>query len=134
VFALTMAGDDDTKDAQLWDVRTQVDGLAADVKTVHERLDSSITSSNKRFDQLDLAQTATTTTLDDIVSRLDALTTMLTELPKDYGGDTEQEDGDHHGRARRVVRRPSMTHLLRLNLKFHILMANMILLHILIGN
>ena len=31
----------------------------------------------------------------------------LTELQKDYGGDTEQEDGDHRGRARRVVRRPS---------------------------
>jgi hypothetical protein len=107
VFALTMVGDDDTKDAQLWDVRTRVDGLAADVKTIHEQLDSSITSSNERFDQLDLAQTATTTTLDDIVSRLDALTMTLTELQKDYGGDTEQEDGDRRGRARRVVRRPS---------------------------
>jgi small-conductance mechanosensitive channel len=63
-----MAGDDDTTDAQLRDVRTQVDGLAADVKTMLERLDSSITSSNDRFDQLDLAQTAITTTLDDIVS------------------------------------------------------------------
>jgi hypothetical protein len=63
-----MVGDDDTKDAQLRDVRTRVDGLAADVKTIHERLDSSITSSNERFDQLDLAQMATTTTLDDIVS------------------------------------------------------------------
>jgi hypothetical protein len=107
VFALTMAGDDDTMDAQLRDVQTQVDGLAADVKTMHERLDSSITSSNDRFDQLDLAQTATTTMLDDIVSRLDALTTTLTELQKDHGGDTEQEDGDRHGRARHVVRRPS---------------------------
>jgi small-conductance mechanosensitive channel len=68
VFVLTMAGDDDTTDAQLRDVRTQVDGLATDVKTMHERLDSSITSSNDRFDQLDLAQMATTTTLDDIVS------------------------------------------------------------------
>jgi small-conductance mechanosensitive channel len=68
VFVLTMAGDDDTTDAQLRDVRTQVDGLATDVKTMHERLDSSITSSNDRFDQLDLAQMATTTTLNDIVS------------------------------------------------------------------
>jgi hypothetical protein len=107
VFALTMVGDDDTKDAQLRDVRTRVDGLATDVKMIHERLDSSITSSNDRFDQLDLAQTATMTTLDDIVSRLDALTMTLTELQKDYGGDTEQEDGDRCGRARRVVRRPS---------------------------
>jgi hypothetical protein len=102
-----MAGDDDTTDAQLRDARTQVDGLAADVKTMHERLDSSITSSNERFDQLDLAQMATTTTLDDIVSRLDALTTTLTELQNDYGGDTEQEDGDRRGRSRRMVRRPS---------------------------
>jgi hypothetical protein len=68
VFVLTMAGDDDTTDAQLRDVWTQVDGLAADVKTMLERLDSSITSSNDRFDQLDLAQTAITTMLDDIVS------------------------------------------------------------------
>jgi small-conductance mechanosensitive channel len=98
VFALTMVGDGDTKDAQLRDVRTRVDGLAADVKTIHEWLDSSITSSNKRFDQLDLAQTTTTTTLDDIVSRLDVLTMTLTELQKDYGGDTEQEDGDRRGR------------------------------------
>jgi hypothetical protein len=107
VFALTMVGDDDTTDAQLQDVRTQVDGLAVDIKTMHERLDSAITSSNGRFDQLDLAQTATTTTLDDIMSQLDALTTTLTELQKDYSGDTEQEDGDRRGRARRVVGRPS---------------------------
>ncbi|WVZ97721.1 hypothetical protein U9M48_043235 [Paspalum notatum var. saurae] len=96
-----MAGDDKTTDAQLWDVRTQVDGLAADMKTLHERLDSTTTSSNEWFDQLDLAQTATATTLHDIVSRLDTLTTTLTELQKDYGGDTEQEDGDRRGRARR---------------------------------
>jgi hypothetical protein len=102
-----MAGDDDTTDAQLRDVRTQVDGLAADMRTMHERLDSSITSSNERFDQLDLTQTATATTLDDIVSRLDALTMTLTELQKDYGGDTEQKDGDRRGHARRMVRRPS---------------------------
>jgi transposase InsO family protein len=31
---------------------------------------------------------------------------MLTELQKDYGGDTEQDDGPRHGRARRVVRHP----------------------------
>ena len=68
MFALTMAGDDDTTDAQLRDVRTQVDGLVADIKTIHKRFDSTITSSNERFDQLDLAQTATVTTLNDIVS------------------------------------------------------------------
>jgi hypothetical protein len=50
VFALTMVGDNDTTDAQLRDVQTQVDGLAEDVKMMHERLDSSITSSNDRFD------------------------------------------------------------------------------------
>ncbi|WVZ70704.1 hypothetical protein U9M48_019347 [Paspalum notatum var. saurae] len=101
-----LLGDDDTTDAQLQDVRTQVDGLAADMKTLHERLDSTTTSSNERFDQLDLAQTATATTLGDIVSRLDTLTTTLTELQKDYGVDTEQDDGDRRGRARRL-RRPS---------------------------
>ena len=53
---------------------------------------------HERFDQLDLAQTATKTTLDTIVARLDALTTTLTEL---------QEDKDRRGRARRMVRRPS---------------------------
>ena len=62
-----MAGDDDTMDAQLWDVWTQVDGLAADIKTMHEWLDSTVTSSNDRFDQLDLAQTAMATTLGGIV-------------------------------------------------------------------
>ena len=102
-----MAGDDDTTDAQLRDVRTQVDGLAADIETIHERFDSTITSSTERFDQLDLAQTATANTLNDIVSRLDSLTTTLTELQKDYGSDTEQEDGDRRGRARRVRRPPN---------------------------
>ncbi|WVZ97710.1 hypothetical protein U9M48_043224 [Paspalum notatum var. saurae] len=96
-----MADDDAKKDDQLQDLRTQVDGLATDIQTMHERLDSTTTSSNERFDQLDLAQTATRTTLDDIVSRLDTLTTTLTELQKDYGSDTEQEDGDRRGRARR---------------------------------
>ena len=56
MFVLTMAGDDDTTDEQLQDMWTQVDGLAADMKTMHERLDSTITSSTERFDQLDLAQ------------------------------------------------------------------------------
>ncbi|WVZ52446.1 hypothetical protein U9M48_003501, partial [Paspalum notatum var. saurae] len=61
------------------------------------------TSSNERFDQLDLAQTATATTLNDIVARLDTLTTTITELQQqDYGGDTEQDDGARRGRARRV--------------------------------
>jgi hypothetical protein len=98
---------------------------------MHERLDSTVTSTTARFNQLDLAQTATRTTLDTILARLDALTT---KMEQDYGGDTEQDDGDRRGHARRVVRHPHMTYLLRLNLKFHLLMVNMILLHILIGN
>ncbi len=101
VFALTMAGAHDMVDAQLQEVRGQVDGLAADIRTMHERLDSTVTSTTERFNQLDLAQTATRTTLDTILARLDALTTRMEQ---DYGGDTEQEDGDRRGRARRVVR------------------------------
>ena len=103
VFALTMAGAHDTVDAQLLEVRGQVDGLAADIRTMHERLDSTITSTTERFNQLDLAQTATRTTLDTILARLDALTT---KMEQEYGGDTEQDDGDRRGRARRVVRHP----------------------------
>ena len=90
-------------DAQLLEVRGQVDGLAADIRTMHERLDSTITSTIERFNQLDLAQTATRTTLDTILARLDALTT---KMEQEYGGDTEQDDGDRRGRARRVVRHP----------------------------
>jgi hypothetical protein len=98
-----MAGSHDTVDAQLQEVRGQVDGLAADIRTMHERLDSMVTSTTARFNQLDLAQTATRTTLDTILAHLDTLTTRM-EL--DYGGDTEQEDGDCRGRARCVVRHP----------------------------
>jgi hypothetical protein len=50
-------------------------------------------------------------------------------------GDDEQEDADRRGKARRVPHRPvGMIPSLKSNLKFHPLMANMILLHILIGN
>jgi hypothetical protein len=84
-----MAGDADKMDVPLQDMWTQVDGLAADIKTIHERLDSTVTSTNQRFDQLDLTQTATRNTLDTIMARLDALNTSITELKKDYGGDTE---------------------------------------------
>jgi hypothetical protein len=101
VFALTMAGDEGTMDDQLQNMRTWVDGLATDMKMMYERPDSTITSSNEWFDQLDLTQMATKTTLDNIVSRLDALNTMIMELQKDYGSDTEQEEGTHSGRARR---------------------------------
>ena len=93
VFALTMAGDEGMTDEKLQDMRTRVDGLAVDMKMMHERLDSTITSSTERFDQLDLAQMAAKTTLDTIVARLDTLSTSITELQKDYGGDTEQEEG-----------------------------------------
>jgi hypothetical protein len=58
VFALTMAGAHDTVDAQLLEVRGQVDGLATDIRTMHERVDSTVTSTTERFKQLDLAQTA----------------------------------------------------------------------------
>jgi hypothetical protein len=51
-----MADDDNKKDEQLQDMRTQIDGLATNMKTLHERLDSTITSSNERFDQIDLAR------------------------------------------------------------------------------
>jgi hypothetical protein len=98
-----MAGAHDTIDVQLQEVRGQVDGLAADIRTMHERLDSTITSTTARFNQLDLAQTATRTTLDTILARLDALTT---KMEQDYDSDTEQDDGDHRGRARRVIRHP----------------------------
>ena len=129
-----MAGDEGTADEKLQDMRTRVDGLAADMKTMHERLDSTITSSTERFDQLDLAQLAAKTTLDTIVARLDTLSTSITELQKDYGGDTEQEEGTRTGRAAVWYVINIMTHLLRSNLNFRPLMANMILLHILIGN
>ena len=103
MFALTMVGDEGTTDEKLQDMRTRVDGLAADMKTMHEWLDSMITSSTERFDQLDLAQMAAKTTLDTIVAWLDTLSTSITELQKAYGGDTEQEEGTRSGRARRVV-------------------------------
>ena len=64
-------------DAQLLEVRGQVDGLAADIRTMHERLDLTVTSTIERFNQLDLAQTVTRTTLETILARLDALTTKM---------------------------------------------------------
>jgi hypothetical protein len=102
--------DDEKTDARLQDMQTQIDGLTADIKTTHERLDSTLTSTNERLDQIDLAQTATKTTLDTITARLEAMNTVLTELQKDYGGDTEPDDGDtgnRRRRARRVVRPPT---------------------------
>jgi hypothetical protein len=39
-----MAGAHDTVDVQLQEVRGQVDGLAADIRTMHERLDSTVSS------------------------------------------------------------------------------------------
>jgi hypothetical protein len=57
VFALTVAGHDDKK--QLQDMRVEIDGLVADIKTIHERVDSTVTTANAQFDQLDLVQTAT---------------------------------------------------------------------------
>jgi hypothetical protein len=50
------------------DMRDEIDGLVTDIKMIHERVDSTVTMANARFDQLDLAQTATKTTLDAIMS------------------------------------------------------------------
>jgi hypothetical protein len=86
-------------DVKVQEVWGQVDGLIADIRTMHERLDSTVTSTTARFNQLDLTQTATRTTLDTILARLDALTAKMV----DYGGVTEQDDGDRRGRERRVV-------------------------------
>jgi hypothetical protein len=99
-----MAGDDDT--TQLQALRTELDGLVTDITTIHERMDSTVTTANEQFDQLDLAQTATKTTLDTILSRLDALNTMVTDLvAQGCVGDDEPEDADRRGKARRVPRR-----------------------------
>ena len=99
-----MAGDDDK--TQLQALRTELDGLVTDITTIHERMDSTVTMANERFDQLDLAQTATKTTLDTIVSRLDALNTVVTDLvAQGCVGDDEPEDADRRGKARRVPRR-----------------------------
>jgi hypothetical protein len=95
-----MAGANDTMDVKVQEVRGQVDGLAADIRTMDEWLDSTVTSTTTRFNQLDLTQTATRNTLDTILACLDALTA---KMEMDYGGDTEQEEGDRRGHARRVV-------------------------------
>ena len=100
-------------DSKLQGMRADLDGLKDDIKTLHEKVDSALSSSNERLDQQDLAQTAAKCTFDTLTARLDAmnttLTTMnatLTDLQKGYGGDTEYEDGDRQPRARRVVRNP----------------------------
>jgi hypothetical protein len=116
-------------------MQTEIDGLVTDIKTIHERVDSTVTTANARFDQLDLAQTATKTTLNTIMSRLDALNTVVTNLvAQGCVGDDEQEDVDCRGKARRVPRRPAGNDSFSKIKLFHPLMANMILLHILIGN
>ena len=93
------------------DVQAQVDGLTNDMKLMHERLDSTLQSSNERFDQLDLADTAAHTTLETILTRLDAMTTQLgtvttqlaeLQIARDYGADTEPDADNRRGRARRV--------------------------------
>jgi hypothetical protein len=101
-----MAGDDNKK--QLQDMRAEIDGLVIDIKTIHKRVGSTVTMANARFDQLDLAQTATKMTLDAIVSRLDALNTVVTDLvAQGCVGDDELEDVDRRAKARRVPRRPA---------------------------
>jgi hypothetical protein len=61
-----MASDDDKK--QLQDMQTENYGLVTDIKTIHEQVDSTVTTTNAWFDQLDLTPTATKTMLDAIVS------------------------------------------------------------------
>jgi Mg2+ and Co2+ transporter CorA len=73
-----MAGDDDKK--QLHDMQAEIDGLVTYIKTIHERVDSTVTMANARFDQLNLTQITTKMTLDAIVSRLDALNMVVTDL------------------------------------------------------
>jgi hypothetical protein len=128
-----MSGDDDK--TQLQDLRAELDGLVTDLKTIHERMDSSVTTANERFEQLDLAQTATKTTLDTIVSRLDALNTVVTELwPKDVLVTMSQRTLTAVAKLVVYHAAPLMIPFLILNLKFHLSMVNMILLHILIGS
>ena len=108
MFALTMAGEDDKLEVQLQRLRTTVDGLSTDIQLAHERIGSSMTSANARFEQFDLTETTTKTMIDTIMGRLDAMNTAITELQKVYDGDTEQDDAiNRHGRARRVVRNPT---------------------------
>jgi hypothetical protein len=37
-------------------MRAEIDGLVTDIKMIHERVDSTVTMANARFDQLDLAR------------------------------------------------------------------------------
>jgi hypothetical protein len=88
---------------QLQDLHAELDGLVMDLKTIYERMDSTVTTANERFEQLNLTQTATKMTLDTIVSRLNALNTVVTDLVAQACiGDDEPEDTDRHGKARRV--------------------------------
>jgi hypothetical protein len=56
---------------------------------------------------LDLAQTATKMTIDAIVSRLDALNTVVTDLVAQGCAGDDEEDADHRGKAHRVPCRPA---------------------------
>jgi hypothetical protein len=83
-------------------MQAEIDGLVTDIKMIHEWVDSTVTTANVQFDQLDLAQTATKTTLDAIVSRLDALNTVVTDLVAQGCAGDDEEDADRRGKARRV--------------------------------
>jgi hypothetical protein len=48
-----MSGATDKKGLQY--MRTEIEGLVTNIKTMHERMDSTVTTANERFDQLDLA-------------------------------------------------------------------------------
>jgi uncharacterized coiled-coil DUF342 family protein len=43
-----MSGDTDKKELQ--DMHTEIEGLVTDIKTMHERMDSTVTTANERFD------------------------------------------------------------------------------------
>jgi archaellum component FlaC len=43
-----MAGDDDKKHLQ--DMQAEIDGLVTYIKTIHKRVDSTVTTTNARFD------------------------------------------------------------------------------------
>jgi hypothetical protein len=61
-------------------MRTRVDGVVANIQTMHTWLDLMTTSSNKNFNRTELAQTSNKTTLNTIVARLDVLHTTIRGL------------------------------------------------------
>jgi hypothetical protein len=105
------------------------------MKTLHEWLDSTFTSSNEWFYQIDLSQETAKTTLDVVVAQLDALHTTSQSYKKIilvFQSRTLETaavvPAVYHATP------PITIHSLKSNLKSYLLMENMILLHILIGS